>query len=295
VASESIRIYNEAVRLAQKLQQVSGEKSDYFVTLAQLEDILHNAPSEGEPPAANSQSSVLASVDDRCPDCNSPARNILNQRCRVGWPHPWHKSSPAAPRMGKAETADWMTQAAYRICAKLPNPENELGRVQAIATIIAETARRHEEHDRCRKNCKFCSLPCRCVCHTEDRAEPVVAARISQETLSYRTEATILAALMESLIKQKCPDFVSGYDIMDAIRPFLPRENSSTGAAPATAETQTKEVMPNAGRIPATTNTDEPGAAHPNTTQETPQQAWERGRTEAATVSDKFGGIYIAK
>ncbi len=39
-ASENIDIYIEAVKLAQRNNQVVGEKSDYYVTLEQLERLL---------------------------------------------------------------------------------------------------------------------------------------------------------------------------------------------------------------------------------------------------------------
>ena len=38
------KIYARATRLAQSANQVVGEKSDYYITLAQLEDILQNVP-----------------------------------------------------------------------------------------------------------------------------------------------------------------------------------------------------------------------------------------------------------
>jgi hypothetical protein len=38
---------------------------------------------------------------------------------------------------------DWMRKAAFAICAKLPNRDNELGRVQAIEAIIAKYAGEH--------------------------------------------------------------------------------------------------------------------------------------------------------
>ena len=40
----------------------------------------------------------------------------------------------------KVEVQPWIKEAAARINLKLPNPENELGRVQAIAEIIARHA-----------------------------------------------------------------------------------------------------------------------------------------------------------
>ena len=48
--------------------------------------------------------------------------------------------------------------------------------------------------------------------------EDAIPTFLSQPT---KNEANILAELMTSLIEQKCPDYVSGYAIMDAIRPFL--------------------------------------------------------------------------
>jgi hypothetical protein len=38
------KIYARAIRLAQSANQVVGEKNDYYITLAQLEDILQNVP-----------------------------------------------------------------------------------------------------------------------------------------------------------------------------------------------------------------------------------------------------------
>ena len=70
--------------------------------------------------------------------------------------------------------------------------------------------------------------------YIEDCARGVKESAAPPAQSEVHNEARILAALMGSLIDQKCPENVSGYAIMDAIRPFLP-------APPANAQERTGE------------------------------------------------------
>jgi hypothetical protein len=64
------------------------------ICMTALDSCVHGRAASSE--SAAPKAAVLASVDDRCPDCNSSDRKVLNRACRLGWPHPWHKSESAA-------------------------------------------------------------------------------------------------------------------------------------------------------------------------------------------------------